>query len=336
MHVACVGAAPMKAPSVRTPFPVLESIAAVVVVAGYVFVAYQQAQQDRRNLPYSDTQSSYDAGQGGYRALFEVLQREHIDVQRFERHPAFLDGSIDVYVLSEVGADPNHPVGPLAGADIESTAAWVRNGGRLVLIGGDYDGQPALKTPFIDSVGAHRDRARPVISTPLAQGVRSLAGSSANRIPLARSIGQAPIALDRSGIVVSAYQLGKGEVIIVTDPTLFQNRNLARADNARLALDLVTAGLGPHPVVAFDEFSHGYQIGETLWSVLPKPVQAALVIVCAALFALLISTFFRFGPVARLPVDTERTSAEYLASMAALLARCGEIRKAIREVADAP
>jgi hypothetical protein len=53
------------------------------------------------------------------------------------------------------------------------------------------------------------------------------------------------------------------------------------------------------------------------------------------LLALLVSTFFRFGPVVAQPSDDERTSAEYLTSMAALLARGGAARKALRDVADA-
>jgi hypothetical protein len=68
---------------------------------------------------------------------------------------------------------------------------------------------------------------------------------------------------------------------------------------------------------------------------LPGAARTGLVIVCLGLLALLVGTFFRFGPVVRQPSDDERTSAEYLASMAALLKRGGATRKALRDLADA-
>jgi hypothetical protein len=52
------------------------------------------------------------------------------------------------------------------------------------------------------------------------------------------------------------------------------------------------------------------------------------------LLLLLLGVTFRFGPTARLPDTSERTSAEYLSSMAHLLARGGAARKALRDLAD--
>jgi hypothetical protein len=325
----------MSSQSGRSPFPVFEAVAAFIVVAGYVALAYLQAQQQMAAIPPVDTQSTYDPQPGGYQALFEVLRREGIRVQQFERHAAYLDDSVDVFVVSDVSlGSSDAPAFPLLPADLDAIGAWVKAGGTLLVAGGEYDREPALKMAVIDRAGKASDRARPVFRTPLTDGVRSIEGASANRIPFSSAQRQTPIVADRSGAVVATYRLGKGTVIVVADPTLFQNRNLAHADNARLAYDLVTADAGPRPVVAFEEFSHGHQIEETAWSVLPGLVRAGLAIVCLAILTLLISTFFRFGPVVRQPNDDERTSEEYLSSMAALLARGGATRKALRDVAD--
>jgi hypothetical protein len=318
----------------RAPFPIVEAIIALVVLAGYVLLAYIQAQQQRAAAPQFDTQSTYDAAPGGYRALYEVLQREGVRVEQFERHAAYLDKTIDVLVVSDAGYLDALSTG-LASADREALGAWTKSGGTLVIVGSNYADETALKMADVGGTRARNDRARPVIATPLTGGVRSVAGSSADRILFAGSQRQTPIIADRSGAVVATYRLGAGTVIVVSDPTLFQNRNLASADNARLAYDLFVASAGPHGTVAFEEFSHGHQVGDTIWSVLPGPARAALVIVCVALLALLVSTFFRFGPVVAQPSDDERTSAEYLTSMAALLARGGAARKALRDVADA-
>jgi hypothetical protein len=223
----------------------------------------------------------------------------------------------------------------LGSADLEATGAWTKAGGTLVIVGRDYREDVSLKMAVVDPARTSGDRARPVIATALTDGVHSVAGTSANRIPFSRAQRQTPIVADRAGAVVAIYRFGAGAVIVVTDPTLFQNRNLAHADNARLAYDLLASSARPHGTIAFEELSHGHQVGDTIWSVLPEPARAALVIVCLAVLALLVSTFFRFGPVVRQHGDNERSSAEYLTSMAALLARGGAARKALRDVADA-
>ncbi|HEY7982193.1 MAG TPA: DUF4350 domain-containing protein [Candidatus Eremiobacteraceae bacterium] len=326
----------MKSQVKRNPFPIVEAIAALVVVAGYIALAYMQAQQQQSAAPKVDTQSAYDPAPGGYQGLYEVLQRAGLRAERFERHAAYLDKSIDVLVVSDVESDPMYRgVNGFDAADLEAISAWTKGGGTLILVGSDHGLDSSLKMAEIDSAGKGGDQARPVIPTALTAGVHSVAGTSVNRIPFSRSQRQTPLLADRFGMVVATYRLGAGTVIIVTDPTLFQNRNLAHADNARLAYDLLATSAGPRGTVAFEEFSHGHRVGDTIWSVLPDPARAALVIVCLAVLALLVSTFFRFGPVVAQPNDDERTSAEYLTSMAALLARGGAARKALRDVADA-
>ncbi|HKW45429.1 MAG TPA: DUF4350 domain-containing protein [Candidatus Eremiobacteraceae bacterium] len=326
----------MISPAGRSPFPLIESIAAFVVIAGYVALAYLQFEQQQAATPKVDSQSTYDAAPGGYAALYEVLKREGVRVEQFDRHAAFLDRAIDSLVISDPGIDPSEFVGlPLLPADIDAIATWVKSGGTLIAVGGDQSGDRVLKMGRIDDNGKNHDSARPVIATPLTAGVQAIDGTSPNRIPYSGSQRQTPIMADRFGSVVATYPLGKGTVIIVADPTLFQNRNLAKAGNARLAYDLVTAAGGRRAVVAFEEYSHGHQVDPSFWSILPGPARVALVIVSLAIFALLVSTFFRFGPVVRPPVDNERTSAEYLSSMAALMARGGATRKALRDVADA-
>lgn len=313
--------------SKRTPFPYVEAFAALVVVAGFIAIAYIQGQERRAAMPHVDTQSSYDAAPGGYRALYDLLRIEGLRVEQFERHAANLDGSVDVLIVSDA-------VFVLPAAEVEAISGWVKAGGTLLLVGRDYRADPALKMVSITSAAKAGDRARPVIAMPFTAGLHAIEGTSADRIMFAGAQRQMPVVADRYGMVAAAYRLGKGTVVAIADPTLFQNRNLAKADNARFAFDLVTSNAGPRAVVAFEEFSHGHQVEDTVWSVLPTPARAGLAVVLLALLALLIATFFRFGPVVPQPNDDERTSAEYLSSMAALLARGSATRKALRDVAD--
>ena len=320
---------PTVSAKVRRAFPIFEVIAALIVLIGYGGIAYLEVRLHGAQ-PTFDSQSTYDAHPGGYRALYDVLRAEGARVERFERRPAYLDEGVDTYVIAD------SPYGLLneSPADFDSLERWVKAGGRLVIVGAVLL-PDELKVPHIDAAHVKNDRARPAVSTPLTFGVATLAGDSDLRIPLRQAQTQTPLAADRAGLVASTYGYGKGNIVVITDDTLFQNRNLARADNARFAYDALTAGGDRAKVIAFDEFSHGFQSGDSLWAVLPTSMRFGAALLGCAFLLLLVGSLFRFGPVTRLPVETERTSSEYLASMAALLARGGAARIALRSVADA-
>ncbi|MBV8531359.1 MAG: DUF4350 domain-containing protein [Candidatus Eremiobacteraeota bacterium] len=312
----------------RRPIPIFEIVAVLLVLAGYAGITYMEVRANGAESAI-DTQSTYDARPGGYRALFEFLQAEGVRVERFERRPAYVDDAIDTYVIA---SSPFGIVG-LTPADEEALARWVKAGGRLVVIG-DSTFLGGLKLPLPQDATVKNDRARTVIASPLTAGVTRLEGESSRRILLGDAQTQTPLAADKAGLVASAYAYGSGTIVLITDESLFQNRNLARADNARFALDVIAGGQSRNAVAAIDEFSHGYQIGDSLWSVLPAPMREGAVILAGALLVLLVGAFFRFGPVVRLPVETERTSSEYLSSMATLLERGHATRIALRSVAD--
>ncbi len=67
--------------------------------------------------------SSYDTGRNGYRALFDVLQRESIAVSRLEMPLGELDPRVRVLVLSAPGYDRN---------DLRRLQAFMRNGGTVL------------------------------------------------------------------------------------------------------------------------------------------------------------------------------------------------------------
>ena len=153
-------------------------------------------------------------------------------------------------------------------------------------------------------------------------------------MPFDSNPGVTPLIADHAGAVVGWYNLGKGAVVVVTDETLFENSRLNKADNARLAYNVATQGLRPGDTVAFEEWSHGYQTGDTWWTIMPWQLQVALGIAGGALLLLLIGATWRFGPAAQLLENNERTSQEYLVSMASLLDRGRARRKAIADLAQ--
>lgn len=328
----------------RQGFPWVESVIAAVVIA-LIFAYTWKDYAEKNALPPYDTLSTYDPAAGGFKAWYELLRRENVRVERFEQRPAYLDESVDVYVLAQntneliIRLERGKPAGLLAPGDFQALHDWVARGGRLVWLA---DGQPValadseFNLPAITHDGLLRDESVSVLASPITVDVNHVSGESTLRVPNGRAPDAVPLISDGTGAVVATYGSGKGSVIVVTDESLFQNRRLAQADNARLAYNLAVAGLpkSAKPTVAFDEFTHGYISGDTWWTILPKAFRQALVIVIAALLLLLLGAFFRFGPVARLPEHRERSSAEFLTSMAILLARGRAARRAVRDLAD--
>ena len=139
-----------------------------------------------------------------------------------------------------------------------------------------------------------------------------------------------PLLAAGGGTVALAYLYGKGEVVAISAPALFGNAQIARADNARFAYDLL-AGRGP---VVFDERPHGYAVDKSFWEALPNPVRVAFWIVCSIVALALIGANVRFAPPIPLDPPDERDSSAYLRAMAGLLRRARSARAAIGVFAD--
>jgi hypothetical protein len=318
-------------------FPWTEIVVLVLAACGVLFMAYVGYRREAANAPRYDTFSSYDARAGGYRAWYELMAREGGHVERFERRPVFLDDTIGTLVASfnmrELllrAQSTGDATGQLQKIDFENLRAWVKRGGRLVWVtDGSLDAE--MGVGHAGDKGPVRDEAVSIAASPLTAGVSAVSGTSKLRIPFGTSAAGLPLVADGGGSVVTAYRLGKGTIIVVTDQSLFANNRLAKADNARLAFALARADTS---AIAFDEYLHGYAAGGSWWTILPVPVRVAILIVLCGLLLLLIGQTLRFGPTARLPENAERTSAEYLSSVAALLARGHAARKAVRDLAS--
>lgn len=317
-------------------------LAAMAVLAIIALLDYRS---QTRAINAYDSYSSYDYQPGGYRAWYELLQREGFNVVHYRHRLAYINDAVTTLIVANNQYDAalrtsaGEQAGVFQAAELNALGRWVRNGGHLIWLS---DGTPiddqdnALHLPgFIDSP-LHKDAAIPVVASALVAGVHKVSGDNRLRVDFQTAHPALPIIADDTGAVVALYRLGKGTVTVVSDESLFRNGTLQRADNAQLAYNLAatTTENDPAGVIAFEEWSHGYQSGDTWWGILPRPLQWACVVFCSAVVLALIGSTIRFGPAVRLPDSSERTSQEYVNSMAGLLRRGHASRTAVRDLAQ--
>lgn len=122
-----------------------------------------------------------------------------------------------------------------------------------------------------------------------------------------------------SSTVIAEYPHGEGTVVLVADPTLFDNLSLHKGDNSVLLVRLLSEG---RELVLFDEFYHGLSIrGNPIW-LFAQPKYRIITLLLLGTVALFlwreIPAFGRLPPPGKPP---RRTLVAYLDAVSRLLVR---------------
>jgi hypothetical protein len=311
--------------------PVLEIALIVLAVVALVVMAVLNERRSQTVEP--DSYSSYDPASGGYRAFYELLQREGVRVERFQQRPGSLDAAVDTLVYAEpldfdvrqIQATPN---------DAHALEAWVRDGGRLVYFGHDDAAakQKLIAFPFSRPASSRR-RSTTIAPELRAAGVAQLGDVSSRVRWKPAQTPKRALYDDGRGVVIVTYPFGHGAVTAIIDETLLDNASLARGDRARLAFAL-GAPRRAGGLVSFDETIHGYLTPEHWWSIVPRPFLYALVVAGFALLVALFGAAVRLGPPLLPKPRDDRSSADFIEALAALLERGGAFGTAMRDAAD--
>ena len=288
----------------------------------------------RPESPKAATHASGDYSFGGYRAWYELLDREGVRVERFRRHhDALRDSGIGTLIV----AFPDSPVPAVwDAAERDALRAWVRGGGRMVDIGltppaGKDDAKDervvladtrtergALRGPWAAFVTTLGDRGKQRL-VPVKPPKPSTRGK---RAKVAKPVKRAPVETllaDRAGALVVRYRYGRGEVVGVANAALFENRALGRGDDARLAF--LAARPDGRGVVAFDEAVRGDIVEKAWYRALDAPELVALALAALAGLLWLLYGIVPLGPAVRLRAAREPTSEEFVDAVAALYER---------------
>lgn len=137
-----------------------------------------------------------------------------------------------------------------------------------------------------------------------------------------KRISAAPVInfMTEGGGLLVDYPHGQGRIVLLGDPFIVANNGISRADNLRLAINVVIGGGG---LVAFDEFHQGRSATH---NALIQYFEGTPILALCGQFALIglaivWSRGRRFGRPLPLPYVDRRSSLEFVASMAELQQR---------------
>ncbi len=137
--------------------------------------------------------------------------------------------------------------------------------------------------------------------------------------------------MDTNGALLVDYLYGSGRVVILSDPFIIANNGIDRADNLRLALNVVAGSDG---LIAFDEYHQGRASAQNqiLAYFAGTPILAMLAQLGLVVLVIIWTRGRRFARPVPLPVVDRRSNLEFVASMAELQQRARAYDLAIENI----
>lgn len=224
-------------------FRIAIGLLAALVIASIILGA-SRPEEDASRSPGS---SSADAGSQGLTILATLLEESGREVREASDAPSSdsLESGETAILL-----DP----GGLADADVEALAAFVEEGGRLI-IGGDVSPSELEEASGV-SVRPGPDSGESIAFpfVPIAEtaGVATIEAGGGRFSDTGAAL---PIAGDSSGDLAAIAGVGEGDVVLLADSSPLQNGAIASADNAAFAVAL--AGEEGRPVAFVEGLAAG-------------------------------------------------------------------------------
>ncbi|MEW6209314.1 MAG: DUF4350 domain-containing protein [Acidobacteriota bacterium] len=294
-----------------------------IVAINFIFMADESGEQENEQ---TGSRSSYRATPFGTLGFYELLTESGYQVTRFTEPLTSLSARRDITTL--VIISPPAFFGP-SEEEFQSLNAWIETGGWLIVIDRDIHatfGNAEASTHRANSQTEVK-RLQPTLYT---RGIEKLELSPfANRVklksaPFTNHVG------DDQGAVLADARVGRGRVVLLTDPFVVANNGIARRDNAILAINLFADSERPAGIIAFDEYHHGFGSSRSegimaYFSGTPVPWMMAQL----GLIALFLVYTYGRRFARPLPLKQERrtTNLEFVSSMANItrLARASDL-----------
>ena len=326
----------------RDRLPLLALALALVVATLAVLMVKAGARGE-----FAEPFSTYRSEPDGSRALFLLAQQAQLPVERRHVDMEAVEGTPELVMLGIEGDEPEKDDAPDAGS--RAYDRFLR--GRL----SDFQSKAVLEAvdrgatliyavtrdhPFLGDLGVtftpaedHLSRQLVAFSpSAITEGVGELqsriSGYLSTATPASNSKTSSssglhtdalPILVDRhhgDHAVALLMRRGKGQVLVMSAPTMASNRELAQGDAARFWLNALTELQPSGSHIEFDEYHHGFT-GER--SLMGYAARYGLPwAIAQGVFALALWSFAlrRFGAARPIREGSQRATADYLLAMA--------------------
>ena len=293
-----------------------------IVVLSFLTVK-QQEEAGYRYLPIA--RSSFSTAPTGTKALYRTLSELGFKVERWRKPWRYLDLKKRNTVLFVI--EPASNLFPRL-EDWRRVVEFAE-AGNLVWVSAEFipetvageakasrvlrTAHPLFNAPWLDGVKRYIVRSEVRLTKPWQPPVQATFVS----LEPHREI---PLLGDQSGTVLKVIVVGKGYIVVDSNPYALSNEGIAKGDNFRLVLNIVGSVAGQNGVVLFDEWGRGLGEGEHWWwAVTPATRGTVLQLVFAGLL-LLLALSIRFGrPIAPPTQPLSRTA--FVQGLATLLQR---------------
>lgn len=270
-------------------------------------------------IPAPRTATSYSASADGFKALYEILQKETLVYRNeapLDRLMELVDPDGTVLLILNPPRVPQE-------AEWNSLYSWVSMGGHLIYASppGEHDSLGPFMSEITPDQGPADDRIPPKINLPI-EG--KFLWWPEGEVTLAPS-GKVLVSQDSSpqAVMISA---GRGSAVFIAGPWIFSNQLLTYGDNSALAYELIREAAGSGQtlddvVIAFDE-SLNTRATPQMMGVLFQPPLRSISIQILLLFLLYgWWNSCRFGPLVSLEETSQREIVEHTNSLGRILWR---------------
>lgn len=283
---------------------------AVLIALNFLFFVDQTAEQENE---LSGNRSSYRASLYGTLAFYTLLKESGYNVSRLERPFTELkthDPDTLVIIAPPEALTPGEE-------ELASLGKWIEAGGVAVII--DREIRVTIGGAELSTGSAEPGSiVRPIQPTPYTRAVERLALSEyATRVRVNSNAATYHIG-DGNAAVLADARVGKGRLILLTDPYVVANNGLSEADNVVAALNLFADQPGGE--IAFDEYHHGYGASTTSEGLMAyfRGTPVPWMLGQAALIAVVVVYSYgrRFARPIPLRQERRTTNLEFVSSMA--------------------
>ncbi|MDO8684006.1 MAG: hypothetical protein Q7N50_11050 [Armatimonadota bacterium] len=267
-----------------------------------------------RQPDISTNHTSYSVQSSGTKALFILLNRLGYRAERLRISPEI--DQLHARALVIIGPKKNYPdLSPDSPLD-----KWMRAGGSILLFMNEANPDLDIGVKATEPV-RNRGIQQVKVTPAYAGGVSHLYLRSRSRLQYFDS-DMRSVARDSHGVIAVEASVGRGRLVVLSDPWIASNSAIGKSDNAVFITNLVSARNRRGEIVLFDEYSQGYGIPKSKLGALPRPLLFAIVQFAIIVLLAVYTAGRRFGSVRQQPDKASRRPAhEYVRAMGRLYKR---------------